>query len=369
MIRLENVSKQYGNFFAVKDLNFEIKKGEVIGFLGKNGAGKTTTMNIITGFIEATSGKVFVDGIDINKKPSKAKAKIGYMPEKAPLYADLTVEEFITYMAELKAVNRKDVKNAVEKVIKEVGLEEVRNRLTRNISRGFKQRASLAGALVGSPEILILDEPTVGLDPKQVVEIRNLIKKLGKKYTILLSSHILSEVNQICEKVIIINNGQIVAIDTPENLENTVKKDVQTVKVKVIEEETSIKDLKDKIKEIKRIKEIENAEETQEKDYIIEYEGNEDFRKVLFEICPKNNISILELSKENASLEDAFIDIVDKDKKTAKERIIDKREERKQEDKRLYEEIKKEIEEEDKARAEKKRKKQEAKEKKKGGKK
>ena len=367
MIRLENVSKQYGNFFAVKDLNFEIKKGEVIGFLGKNGAGKTTTMNIITGFIEASNGKVFIDGIDIDKKPSKAKAKIGYMPEKAPLYADLTVEEFVRYMAELKGVQRKDVKDAVEKVIKEVGLEEVRNRLTRNISRGFKQRVSLAGALVGSPEILILDEPTVGLDPKQVVEIRNLIKKLGKKYTILLSSHILSEVNQICEKVIIINNGQIVAIDTPENLENTVKKDVQTVKITVDEKEKTIKDLKDEIEGIKRIKEIESNEESLEKEYLIEYEGSEDFRKTLFEICPKHDITILELSKENVSLEDAFIDIVDKDKKTAKERIINKREEKKLEDKRLYEEIKKEIEEEDKARAEKKKKRQEAK--KKGGKK
>ena len=367
MIRLENVSKQYGNFFAVKDLNFEIKKGEVIGFLGKNGAGKTTTMNIITGFIEASNGKVFIDGIDIDKKPSKAKAKIGYMPENAPLYADLTVEEFVRYMAELKGVQRKDVKDAVEKVIKEVGLEEVRNRLTRNISRGFKQRVSLAGALVGSPEILILDEPTDWLDPKQVVEIRNLIKKLGKKYTILLSSHILSEVNQICEKVIIINNGQIVAIDTPENLENTVKKDVQTVKITVDEKEKTIKDLKDEIEGIKRIKEIESNEESLEKKYLIEYEGSEDFRKTLFEICPKHDITILELSKENVSLEDAFIDIVDKDKKTAKERIINKREEKKLEDKRLYEEIKKEIEEEDKARAEKKKKRQEAK--KKGGKK
>lgn len=368
MIRLENVSKQYGNFYAVKNLNFEIKKGEIVGFLGKNGAGKTTTMNIITGFIESSEGKIFIDGIDVDKKPSRAKAKIGYMPEKAPLYADLTVEEFIRYMAELKAVSRKEINEAVEKVIKEVGLEEVRNRLTRNISRGFKQRASLAGALVGNPEILVLDEPTVGLDPKQVVEVRNLIKELGKKYTILLSSHILSEVNQICEKVIIINNGQIVAIDTPENLENTVKNNVQTIYLTVVEEEKSVISLKEEIEGITRIKLIEK-EEKNENEYLVEYNGKEDIRKLLFKKCAENNITVLELSKENVSLEDAFINIVDKDKKTAKERIINKREEKKIQDKKMYEEIKKEIEEEDKARMEKKQKKIDAKKNKKGGKK
>lgn len=221
MIEVENVSKKYGKFYAVRDISFSIKEGEIVGFLGRNGAGKTTTMSMITGFIEPTEGTIIVNGYDVDKKPKKAKEMIGYMPEGTPLYGELTVKEFIKYMAELKLVPRKERKAAVEKVINETGLEKVQNKLTKNLSRGYKQRVSLAGAIVGNPKILILDEPTVGLDPAQVIEIRELIKSFKKDHTVILSSHILSEVSQICEKVIVIDKGEIVAVDTPENLEKS----------------------------------------------------------------------------------------------------------------------------------------------------
>ena len=212
MIEIKNVTKKYGDFVAVNNISFQVKDREIVGFLGPNGAGKTTTMNMITGFIEPTKGEIIINGNDISKKPKKAKREIGYMPENVPLYLDLTPREFVRYMAELKYVPRKERKKEVERVLEEIGLLEVQNKLIRNLSRGYKQRVSMAGAIVGNPDVLILDEPTVGLDPKQITEIRNLIKSLGKNHTVILSSHILSEVSQICEKVVIINKGKIVAI-------------------------------------------------------------------------------------------------------------------------------------------------------------
>ena len=222
MIEVKNVTKKYGKFVAVDDISFNIKEGEIVGLLGPNGAGKSTTMNMLTGFIEQTEGEIIIDGYDMLKKPKKAKKQIGYMPEGVPLYTDLTVKEFVTYMAEIKKIDRKTRKEKVQKIIEQTGLKDVEKKLIRNLSRGYKQRVSMAGSLVGEPKILILDEPTVGLDPKQITEIRNIIKELGKKHTIILSSHILSEVSQICNKVIIINKGKIVVIDTPEKLENKV---------------------------------------------------------------------------------------------------------------------------------------------------
>ncbi len=219
MIEVKNVTKKYGNFLAVDNISFTVKDGEVVGFLGPNGAGKSTTMNMITGFIEPTEGTIIVNGYDVLKKPISAKKQIGYMPEGVPLYSDLTVKEFVNYMAELKRVPRKEKKEKVEKALEQTGIKDVEKKLIRNLSRGYKQRVSLAGALIGDPEVIILDEPTVGLDPKQITEIRKLIKDLGKEHTVILSSHILSEVSQICERVIIINKGRIIAIDTPENLE------------------------------------------------------------------------------------------------------------------------------------------------------
>ena len=308
MIEVKNVTKKYGSFVAVDNISFTIKDGEVVGFLGPNGAGKSTTMNMITGYIEQTEGNIIVDGFDTIKKSKKAKKEIGYMPEGVPLYTDLTVKEFVTYMAELRKVERKAKKEKVQEVLKETGLDQMQNKLIKNLSRGQKQRVSLAGTLVADPKILILDEPTVGLDPKQITEIRSLIKNLGKKHTVILSSHILSEVSQICDRVIIINKGKIVAIDTPENLEKKVS-DNNVVYVTVEDKENKIDGIKEKITGIKDIKLIkENEDKT--KRYEITGENDVNLNKTIFNEFAKENITIIEMKKAEATLEDAFMKII-----------------------------------------------------------
>ena len=309
MIEVKNITKKYGSFVALDNVSFKIEKGEIIGLLGPNGAGKSTTMNIITGYIEPTEGEVIVDGINMLKRPKKAKREIGYMPEGVPLYYDLTVKEFVNYMAELKKVNKKERKQKVANIIESTGLKEVQNKLIRNLSRGYKQRVSMAGALVGEPQILILDEPTVGLDPKQITEIRSLIKKLGKNHTVILSSHILSEVSQICNKVIIINKGKLIAIDTPNNLEDKVAND-NSVYVTVEDPENKMENIKEKIPEIKEVKLIlENEDKT--KQYSIKGEGNVDLRKIIFESFAKEGITIFEMKKADTTLEDAFMQLIE----------------------------------------------------------
>ena len=309
MIEVKNVTKKYGNFTAVDHISFKVKDGEVVGFLGPNGAGKSTTMNMITGFIEPTEGNIIINGNDISKKAKKAKRQIGYMPENVPLYYELTVKEFVKYMAELKQVERKEIKAQIEYVLKETGLEVVQNKLIKNLSRGYKQRVSLAGALIGNPEVLILDEPTVGLDPKQIIEIRNLIKELGKKHTVILSTHILSEVSQICEKVVIINHGKIIAIDTPEHLEEKTK-EKNVLLVTVEDKENNIAQVKEKIKDMLELKMVKDNEDGT-KQYMITSEANVDLRKSLFDVLPKLDITIFELKKAESTLEDAFIRLVD----------------------------------------------------------
>lgn len=313
MIKLENVTKKYGKFEALKGISFEVKEGEVVGLLGANGAGKSTTMNIITGFIEQTSGKVLVNEIDVLKKPSKAKKLIGYMPEGVPLYNDLTVKEFVKYMAELKRVNKKEIKEKVLKVLEDTGLLDVQNKLIKNLSRGYKQRVSLAGTLVSDPKVIILDEPTVGLDPKQVTEIRELIKKLGKEHTVILSSHILSEVSQICNRVIIINKGEIVAVDTPENLEQKVS-NKNILYVTVEDTENKVITMKEKIQGIIEIK-LEKTNEDGTKQYSIQAEEGLDIRKSLFADFAKENITIFEMKKADTSLEEAFMKLIEKGEK------------------------------------------------------
>ena len=264
---------------------------------------------MITGYLEPTDGEIIIDGFNISKRPKKAKAQIGYMPEGVPLYSDLTVKEFVTYMAELKKVDRKVRKEKVEKIIEQTGLKNVENKLTRNLSRGYKQRVSMAGALVGEPKILILDEPTVGLDPKQITEIRELIKELGQTHTVILSSHILSEVSQICNKVIIINKGKIIAVDTPENLENNVASN-NSVYVTVEDTENKMNSIKDTIKEIKNVKLIkENDDGT--KQYALEADGDIDLRKIIFSEFAKENITIFEMKKADVTLEDAFMKLIE----------------------------------------------------------
>ena len=327
MIEVKNVTKKYGSTIAVNNISFEVKDGEVVGFLGPNGAGKSTTMNMITGFIEPTNGQIIINGNDISQRSRKAKKDIGYMPENVPLYYELTPKEFVSYMAELKLVKRNERKQEVEKVIKEMGLEEVQNKLIRNLSRGFKQRVSMAGALVGNPDVIILDEPTVGLDPKQITEIRNLIKELGKKHTVILSTHILSEASQICEKVIIINKGKIVAVDTPENLEKATK-EKNSISIIVEDPKGNMNKIKDIINGIEQIELVKDHEDGT-KQYLITSSTDVDLRKKLFEVLPKEEIVIFELKKTETTLEDAFMKLID----TAKHEEIIKAEKKTKEEK------------------------------------
>ena len=308
MIEVKNFTKKYGDFLAVENISFTVKDGEIVGLLGPNGAGKSTTMNAITGYIEQTEGEIIVNGYDTIKKAKKAKREIGYMPEGVPLYDDLSIKEFVTYMAELRKVNRKERKQKVEEIIKKVGLSEMQNKLIKNLSRGQKQRVSLAGALIGEPKVLILDEPTVGLDPKQITEIRSLIKDLGKNHTVILSSHILSEVSQICDKVVIINKGKIVAEDTPENLENRATNN-NIIYVTVEDSDGKIEKMKEKIKGIQEIKLIEELEDKTKK-YQITASKDEDLRKKIFTEFAKEGITIFEMKKPEATLEDAFMKII-----------------------------------------------------------
>ncbi len=326
MIEVKNVTKKYGNFTAVDNISFDVKDGEIVGLLGPNGAGKSTTMNMITGFIEATEGEIIVNGYDISKKPKKAKKQIGYMPEGVPSYHELTAKEFVKYMADLKAVDRKIKKQEVEKVLKETGLEEVQNKLIKNLSRGYKQRVSMAGALVGNPDVLILDEPTVGLDPKQILEIRNLIKELGKNHTVILSSHILSEVSQVCEKVVIINKGKILAVDTPENLEEKTRKQ-NVLFITVEDKENRIEEIKQELKDIKELTLVKDNEDGT-KQYRIVTDENIDLRKDLFDVLPKKEITIFELKKDEASLEDAFMKLITSDEEAKEENENDAKKEK-----------------------------------------
>ena len=354
MITVKNVTKRYGKFKAIDNISFEINDGEIVGLIGPNGAGKSTTMNILTGFIEPTEGEVIINGYNISKKTKKAKKCIGYMPEGVPLYKDMTVKEFVTYMAELKGVKKDKIKESVEQAIQDTWLQNVRKVLIKNLSKGYKQRVSMAGALVGNPEIIILDEPTVGLDPKQIIEIRNLIKKLGKNHTLIISSHILSEISQICEKVIIINKGQIVAVDSPEHLEDTVNVE-NAINIIVEDKENKIESLK--INGAKKIELIKKNDDNT-KEYRIIPEKDYDIRKTIFSDLAKESITIFELKKPEITLEEAFMDLIKKNEKEKEEKVKQMEEEKKQKEEQKKQE-----------KIEKKEQKQENKKNKKGGKK
>ena len=317
MIELKNVSKKYGDFLAVNNISFNIDDGEIIGLLGPNGAGKSSIMNMITGFIDATSGEIIVDNDNIEKKPKVAKSKIGYMPEGVPLYMDLTPFEFVSFMSELRGVSKKDRKYAVNKALEATKISEVKNQLIKTLSRGYKQRVSMAGAIVGEPPILIFDEPTVGLDPKQILEIRELIKELGKTHTVIFSSHILSEVSQICKKVIIINKGEVVAIDTPENLESkmTTSNSVMVISDPLEDKMDKVKEILFDVDEISLVKENDDGT----KQYIITTPKDIDLRKQIFDCFSSIKITILEMKKVESSLEDAFIKLISADKADIKE--------------------------------------------------
>ena len=311
MIKVCNVTKRYNKNDVIKSINFEVKENEIVGFLGPNGAGKTTTMNMITGYIEPTEGQIYINGYDIQKQPKQAKKQIGYMSENSELYPDFTVKEFITYLADLKRIDKKEKNIEIDKVINQTGLSSVENKLISNLSRGYKQRVSLAGALVGNPKVLILDEPTVGLDPKQIADIRKLIKILGKKHTILMSTHILPEVSSICSRIIIINKGEIIAEDTPENIENMALTK-NSVLVTIEDPDNKIEKIQDKLQSIREIKKIKVNEDNTILYEIIAENSETDIRKQIFDIFSKEDITIFELRKSETTLEDAFLELISK---------------------------------------------------------
>ncbi|NJD01650.1 MAG: ATP-binding cassette domain-containing protein [Ruminiclostridium sp.] len=312
MIEIQNLTKRYGQIKAVNNLNFTVEKGEILGFLGPNGAGKTTTMNIITGYLPSSEGSVKVCGYDIMENPKEVKKRVGYLPEQPPVYMDMTVKDYLNFVSDLKMVDKKQRKNQISDIMELVKIGDHRNRLIKNLSKGYKQRVGLAQALVGSPEVLVLDEPTVGLDPKQIIEIRKLIKALGKEHTIILSSHILPEVSAVCERVVIINKGEIAAIDTPENL----SKGFGTASRLLISVAGPKNSVLNTIKEIYGVKYVEPGVD-KEKDvlsYIVESDKEIDIRKPLFFALAKVGYPILELRSLDMTLEDIFLQIVTQEK-------------------------------------------------------
>ena len=312
MIEIQNLTKRYGQIKAVNNLNFTVEKGEIVGFLGPNGAGKSTTMNIITGYLPSSEGSVKVCGYDILESPKEVKRRVGYLPEQPPVYMDMTVKEYLDFVSDLKMVDRKKKKSQLGDIMELVKISDHRNRLIRNLSKGYKQRVGLAQALVGSPEVLVLDEPTVGLDPKQIIEIRKLIKALGKEHTIILSSHILPEVSAVCERVVIINKGEIAAIDTPENLSKGFGA-ASRLLVTVSGPKNSVESA---IKEIYGVKYVETAAEKDRDSisYIVESNKEIDIRKPLFFSMAKLGYPIIELKSLDMSLEDIFLQIVTQEK-------------------------------------------------------
>lgn len=304
MIEVQNLTKCYGDKKAVDNISFKAEDGAILGFLGPNGAGKSTTMNILTGYISCTSGKAVIDGIDILENPIKAKAKIGYLPEFPPLYLDMTVKEYLNFIYDLKKCklprnsHLKDICNLVK-------IDHVFNRLIKNLSKGYKQRVGLAQALVGNPNVLVLDEPTVGLDPNQIIEIRSLIKRLGRNHTVILSSHILSEVQAVCDKIIVINEGKIVADDTEDNLSKTLSNEHKLL-VTIDGDKEKVLDIIDSIAGVRSVEAL-NLRDKNVWDYQIDAEENTDIRRVLFREIAQNGFYILELKTSDLSLEEIFL--------------------------------------------------------------
>lgn len=305
MIEIQNLTKRYGSKFAIRDVTFTIKKGEILGFLGRNGAGKTTTMNIVTGYISASEGRVLLDGHDILDEPRLVKRRIGYLPEQPPLYQDMTVEEYLRFACAIKEVRPDAVRAHLTDVCELVKIEDVRKRLIKNLSKGYRQRVGLAQALVGNPEVIILDEPTVGLDPRQILEIRTLIKRLGQDHTVVLSSHILTEVADVCERVVIINKGNIVAQDNLENLTKGIGEAFRMT-VRVAGSENEAKRVLRGLDGAKYVEPIGSKEEGSH-DFIVESDRQSDIRKQMFSALSKAGMPILMLRPSDITLEDIFL--------------------------------------------------------------
>lgn len=304
MIEVTGLSKRYGSFLAVDHVDFSISKGEVIGFLGPNGAGKSTIMNILTGYLSLTQGTVTIDGFNIVNDPEEAKKRIGYLPEQPPLYTDMKVREYLNFIYDLKKV-RFPKKPHINEIMRLVKIDNVQNRLIKHLSKGYRQRVGFAQALIGNPDVLILDEPTVGLDPKQIIEIRNLIAKLGKNHTIILSSHILSEISAICRRVIIINRGRIIADDSPEQLSAALSKD-HSLTVRVACDEDEMLAAISSVKGVQKVSSL-GKKEAGAYDFNIVPQPGEDIRAAVFERIVSRGKTILSFNENALSLEQVFL--------------------------------------------------------------
>lgn len=307
MIEINHLVKKYGRHVAVDDLSLTVEPGKIYGFLGPNGAGKSTTMNIITGYLAATSGEVKINGFDVLKQPEEAKKCVGYLPELPPLYMDMTVKEYLDFVAELKKIEKSLRAGYVKEAMKITKTEEVSGRLIRNLSKGYRQRVGFAQAVLGYPEILILDEPTVGLDPKQIIEIRDLIKELGKEHTIILSSHILSEISAVCDHVFIISHGKLVASDSTENLLERMT-GAQEIELLVKAEEDTAETA------IREVAQVERCEKTESKEdgavqLLVTAKKDADVREAIYHTCVEHHMPILEMKAASKSLEDVFLEL------------------------------------------------------------
>ena len=312
MIEVNNLVKRYGDHTAVDHLSFKIEKGKIYGFLGPNGAGKSTTMNMITGYIASTEGTVRIDGHDILEEPEAAKKCIGYLPEQPPLYFDMTVLEYMKFVADLKKIPKDKKATMIEEVMDMVKISDMRNRLIKNLSKGYRQRVGLAEAIMGYPEVIILDEPTVGLDPKQIIEIRTLIKDLKKKHTVILSSHILSEVSAVCDYVLIISHGKLVASDTPENL-GKLAEGSNTLEMLIKGEKSQIKQALESIEGVNSVT-IEKDEKQNLWSAKVSTEENNDIREKAFYKMSDINSPIYEMKSKKLSLEEIFLELTASEK-------------------------------------------------------
>ncbi len=317
VVKVENLVKRYGSNYALNDVSFEIGEGEIVGLLGPNGAGKSTTMNILTGYLSSTSGAAYINGINILEDPIEAKKQIGFLPEQPPLYPEMTVSEFLDFVYELKSCELPR-KEHLDEILDVVKITDVKDRLIRNLSKGYKQRVGIAAALVGDPKIIIFDEPTVGLDPKQIIEVRNLIRTLGKRHTVILSTHILAEVQSVCERVLIINKGKLIADERTEDIVKTIE-DGYGLSVKIACPEREVEQALARISGVKKVRST-GERDSDAYTFIIESDKGMDVRRSLFALCATKNWAIYGLNPVGTDLESVFIRLIDRGEVKAPDR-------------------------------------------------